>query len=186
MTIHVMIDNEAMDTSPTAALLQIGAVAFDPYLKGFDVNANFKDCFEKNIDLTSSLMLGCTIDQNTVEWWRKQDEKARASVYSGGKDIRLVLNDFVQWFKSLGKVEGVWSHGTYFDIAQLEFCFKKAGIEVPWKYAIVRDTRTVHWMAELAGWTKPTRVTEHTALVDATAQALDIQSALERLNVRPF
>jgi DNA polymerase III epsilon subunit-like protein len=168
-----MIDNETMGTGPTAAVIQIGAVLFDTKNK---VILNPR--FERTISFDSAVALGCSVDKNTIEWWKRQSEQAQRAVMENPQPISKVMNEFVEWFRSLGRIEGVWSHGASFDIPQLEFIMRRLEINCPWRYFNVRDTRTLHW---LAGLPKPTRKTAHTALADAIAQADDVLQSLRLL-----
>jgi hypothetical protein len=173
MTLHVMIDNETMGIGPTAAVIQIGAVVFDVK------NKVIREArFERTISLGSALAIGCTVDQSTIDWWKKQSDTAQRAVTDNPESISTVINEFVAWFKNLGKIEGVWSHGASFDIPQLEFIMRSLNLACPWRYFNVRDTRTIHW---LAGLPKPTRKTAHTALADAIAQAEDVLQSLRLL-----
>lgn len=182
---HIMIDNETMGISSNAAVIQIGATAFDP----FDLNGPLKApnfSFERSITLQSALVLGCTVDQSTIDWWKRQNPEAQQAVVENAQDIGEVMRDFIAWYKSVGTVLGVWSHGASFDIPQLEFIIRALGWDIPWGYNLVRDTRTVHWLAEEKGWKKSQKEVKHTALADASAQVVDLQSALKAVVPEKF
>lgn len=90
---HIMIDLETMDNRPTAAIVAIGAVAFDPATGEVDT-----DCaFYINIDLQSSLDAGLTVSGSTVNWWLQQSEAAREEITAPGERLEMALFEFSQW-----------------------------------------------------------------------------------------
>lgn len=184
MTTQIMIDLETMSTSPNAAIIQLGAVAFDltaPIADTFDPAT----MFERTVALTSSLLAGGQVDPDTVAWWRRQALEAQAAVTLHGEPLAIVLKEFTAWYDALGKVEGVYAHGAAFDVPVLDSAYRALGLTVPWRYTAVRDTRTLYALAtDLAGWQRPRRTTAHTALADAVAQAEDVQSAYQALAVK--
>ena len=68
---RIMVDLETLGTAPGSVILSIGAVRFD-------VEKGLLDEFYVNIDVESSQRLGLTIDGDTVMWWLKQSDAARA------------------------------------------------------------------------------------------------------------
>ena len=61
MAKHLMIDMETMAVSPTAVVLSLGAVHFNPYGNGYGDKIYFK------IDLDDQDKLNREIDPNTLE-----------------------------------------------------------------------------------------------------------------------
>ena len=152
---------------PTAAIIQVGACTFE-----LDGPAPAPGGFERTVALQSSLFAGGSIDISTIEWWRSRDH---AAVERNAERLQAVLGDFITWFPASNFL---WANGANFDPPVLESAFRSVGLTAPWKYNLVRDTRTLwHFAAELAGWEKPKRVVGHTALADAR----DVQSAWRAL-----
>jgi hypothetical protein len=60
----LMIDLETLDVTPTASILTIGAVRFDPF--GDDVNEPSCDKFYVTVDLDSCDRLGLTVSDSTT------------------------------------------------------------------------------------------------------------------------
>lgn len=183
-----MLDLETMATTPTAAIVQIGAVLFnadrvDDWQVPLD--HHLRD-FECTIALQSSLLAGLDLDSGTLAWWRQQSTEAKASISGEAVSLNIALENFTQWFWSLQphlekrpqSVIKLWAYGAAFDVAVLENAYNKCGLEAPWYYRNVRDTRGLFEMAQnLTGWQRPKRVVSHTALADARAQAEDVVSA---------
>lgn len=178
---NVMIDLETLGTSASAAIVQLGAVKFDPT----DTVSVSVDTFERTISIDSNLRAGRTVDGSTIEWWLRQSGEARRSIVSGPVSLFMALYDFADWLGLPAEIEGLWSHGAAFDVAILEDAYRGSTRAAPWDHRVVRDTRTMFWLAEsLCGWERPTRETAHTALADAIAQAEDVRSAQAALSGR--
>lgn len=192
---HVMLDIETFGLGANAAIVQIGAISFDPLapmslgLDGCIVNLPFKI----NVPLQSSLLLGMEIDQDTIDWWKAQAEPSKASLLgrrtcpegNEGSDgtvtapLPQALHSLRQWWNSLGeRPEAVWAQGTSFDIAVLETAHRRLGMETPWRYNEARDTRTIKWLARQVGWETPERRVDHDALLDSIEQVRELRSAL--------
>ena len=69
----VMIDLETLDTSPTAVVLSLGAVAFDPYTHAH--GATFYVEFTNFLEQQTGV--GRTISPSTMLWWMQQNATAR-------------------------------------------------------------------------------------------------------------
>jgi hypothetical protein len=197
---HIMLDLETMSTAPDAAIVQVGAVRFDletGIVCSPATHAKFTPpeqsptpalghWFERTVALQSSLLAGGRIDPDTVAWWRKGHAEAKISIESNAERLGVVLSAFSTWYPP-GAI--LWSHGAAFDVPVLDCAYLSLGnlfpITAPWSYRDVRDTRTLFWLAELAGWQKPKRETAHTALADAVAQAEDVCAAYTWLKSKP-
>ena len=168
--IHHMLDLETLSTAPNAAIIQIGVVRFDPEGQGVT------DTFERTVSLDSCLEVDLKVDGATFEWWLRQSDAARAAVTADPQPLPWVLRDLTTW---LGEKPDnvIWSHGASFDAPVLASAYRACGYREPWDHRLVRDTRTLFWLAESWGWKKPEHDTAHTALADAVAQAADVQSA---------
>jgi len=116
----LMIDLETMGTGPNAAVIQLGAVAFN------SVNGlTDPDGMSRDIDLHSSVLLGGEVDAATAHWWRER----------GGLELknpvplRSALLELAAWVKNLPKLERVWSQGANFDVPILEGYYRRAGLD---------------------------------------------------------
>jgi hypothetical protein len=70
----IMIDMETLDVLPTATILTIGAVKFDPF--GDELAEPSMEKFYVKVDVDSCDRLGCTISQDTLNWWSNQSKEA--------------------------------------------------------------------------------------------------------------
>lgn len=170
----IMIDWETMGTGPGAAVIQLGAVAFDWKTGEMDRSRGYL----QDIDLTSSLMLGGYTDQATVRWWRDRGGFPRATT---PKELRTVLIAFAAWCKGYPNAKRVWCRGLSFDVAIAEGYYRAAKIECPWAYNAGRDTRTIEDLAKDTGWVRPTTDVSHQAREDCVEQIGVLYSALHHL-----
>lgn len=175
MKTDIMIDLETLDVLPTATVLTIGAVKFDPF--GDDVSEPSCDKFYVKIDIDSCDRLGCTVSQDTLNWWSNQSKEAQEAAFDpeGRIDIHDALN---QLYKFCWGAKRVWSHGVGFDVIILEHLFRKVEKAVPWSFWEVRDTRTLFDLG-----INPNRppVLKHHALEDAWNQAVGVQNVFKAL-----
>lgn len=166
-----MIDLEGLATGPDATILTIAAQAFDPLGSG---------CYEQHFYARISLesQEDRKIEQGTLEWWASQPGAARQEAFD--ENNRIPLN---QALDQLGKLiwhsKRIWAQGPTYDINILEHAYKSYGMLIPWKYYMVRDSRTVFSL-----WpTQEIPVTTHHALEDCKRQITMLQNTLKHLGV---
>lgn len=171
----VMIDLETLDVTPTATILTIGAVRFDPF--GDDVREPSSDKLYIKVDIDSCDKYGGTVSQSTLDWWAQQSQEAQEEAFNpdGRIDIAEAMN---RLYKFSWGAKRVWSHGATFDIPICEFYFRKVGKAIPWQFWEARCTRTLFDIG-----INPNRppVLKHHALEDAWNQAVGVQNVLKSL-----
>lgn len=171
----LMIDLETLDVTPTATVLTIGAVRFDPF--GDDINDKKAEKFYVRVDLDSCDALGLTVSPQTIEWWGNQDPKAQEEAFD--PDGRISITEaMTQLYKFSWGAKRVWSHGASFDVPICEHIFRKIGKAIPWQFWEVRCTRTLYDIG-----INPNRppVLKHHALEDAWNQAVGVQNVFKTL-----
>jgi hypothetical protein len=171
----VMIDLETLDVLPTATILTIGAVKFDPL--GRDVEEKSCEKFYVRVDVDSCDRLGATVSQSTLDWWASQSQEAQNEAFD--PNGRIDIHDaMAQLYKFCWGAKRVWSHGAGFDVIILEWYFRKIGKAIPWSFWEVRDTRTIFDLG-----INPNRppVLKHHALEDAWNQAVGVQNVFNTL-----
>lgn len=173
----LMIDLETLDTSPTATILTIGAVRFDPFNNDVS-NPACKKLYLK-VDIESCEHVGGTTSESVLEWWAFQSTEAQDEAFSsrGRVSIEEAIN---RLYKFAWGAKRVWSHGAAFDIPICEFYFQKVGRAIPWKYYEVRCTRTLFDIG-----VDPARppVLKHHALEDAWNQVIGVQNVFRTLGI---
>ncbi|EKT55501.1 3'-5' exonuclease [Providencia sneebia] len=167
---NLMLDLETMSNKGNAAIVSIGAVAFEPS------TGEIGPTFYTVVDLISSERAGLHIDADTVLWWMKKSSEARAAIIADGcwldeslGDLNLfaerVLTDDVQ----------VWGNGVDFDNVILRNAYNAVNLEPFWKRWNNRGVRTIVELGRNTGIDpKRTLAFEgepHNALDDAIHQA---------------
>ena len=167
----LMIDIETVGTGPEACILTIAAQSFDPLGTGY-----YTQHFYARVDPDSQP--GRNIEQGTIDWWATQPPEAQEEAF--GEHNRVSLDSALE---ELGKLiwqsKRIWAQGPTFDMKILEHAYKSFGRPLPWKYYIVRDSRTIFSL-----WPDlPKPPTSHHALQDCRRQIDLLQATLKHLNV---
>ncbi len=166
----VMFDLETLDTKPSAVILSLGAVRFDP--KGIDI-VDFGLMLKFDID--SQTALGRTVSDDTIEWWSKQDPAIQEVAFS--EHDRTHVNEALdQFHKFVWNSDRIWSQGS-FDVNIMEDLYRMLGRPPAWNYWQVRDSRTLFDFID----GKMDRSKHHDAMEDAKEQALAVQRALKKI-----
>jgi len=173
---NVMLDLETMGNGPEAAIVAIGAVEFD--LKSGAIGERFY----RVIDLESSVEFGGVMDAETVLWWLKQSDAARAEFSRGGAPIADVLCEFARWLRQRGEDVRVWGNGANFDNVVLASAYRRMHLAPPWEYWNDRCYRTLKGL--VPGVRRQTFGTKHNAADDAETQARHLIEILGTLGGR--
>ena len=88
MNTDIMIDLETLDVLPSATILTIGAVKFDPF--GSDVEEPTMEKFYVRVDVDSCDRIGCTVSQATLDWWSSQSQAAQDEAFDPTNRIDIV------------------------------------------------------------------------------------------------
>ncbi len=184
---HVMVDLETMGTSSNAAILSIGACAFDPFKWE---NPKKDEKFEVNVDLEDCIKKGLKVDASTVYWWMKQSKEAQQRISLTPAALHDALVEFKEFFNGengrpySNKGQYIWSHGSTFDVVILENAYKTIGfqsVRTPWSFTAARDTRTLF---DLAGvMVDRSKGVQHVAVHDAINQARTVCEAYKILKI---
>ncbi len=161
---HVMIDLETLATVPSARIVSIGAVIFDPrYGRVGDT---------LYLELDHAAQNNRTKCPDTVKWWKKQPVEVRKAL-SGTMSLEDALEELAFF---LPENSHVWGNGSIFDIAMLEDAYRDCELEIPWKFWQVLDMRTIKYLFECSrgqlGGDRNNTV--HNALDDAYYQAKQV------------
>jgi len=167
MKTQVMLDLETLGQKPGSVIVAIGAVQFG----GGKITSEFY----RRITATSAVRVGLRIDAETVLWWLKQSDAARAEITQPGEAIARVLMDFTTW---LGAAEAeVWGNGAGFDNVLLAAAYDACGLKPPWNFWNDRCYRTMKNLRLVD--LPPQTGTAHNALDDARYQAQHLMKILD-------
>ena len=178
----LMIDLETMGKGNKAAIVEIGAVFFDPIL------GTIGNSFCQKISLESSVGCGLEIDTSTVLWWMMQSEQARARLTSTVTvDLPDALDNFYRFINETSEEKWVkpWGNGASFDLVILSNAYRALNWADPWRFYNERDVRTVVSLGQMTGFDPkkemPFEGVKHSALDDAIHQAKYVSAIIQRL-----
>lgn len=133
---HVMLDLETMGTSPGCAIVSIGAVQFDLATGALGRK------FYCSIDVNTCIEAGLKIEGDTLMWWVKQSDYARAKLQEDPKNLAAALYQF-KMFIEQNELTIVWGNSASFDCGILAACYRALKLSVPWMYIHEKCYRTI-------------------------------------------
>jgi len=179
--VHCMLDLETWGQHTGCAIRSIGAVIFD--LEEDGVPDKPENRFYANIRDRSCWHAGLHVNRDTAAWWGCQSKEAQDVFAQNPQELGDVVRAFNSWFHD-NRVKYVWAQGANFDPPLWEAASRAIGSEPPWKFYLVRDTRTVYYLADL----DPRSITRagvfHNALDDAVHQVHCVQAAYRIIKTR--
>lgn len=172
MTTHAVIDLETLDITPTATVLTLGGVKFNP----FNTGAEPRDEIYFKISVDDQDRLGRTTSDSTIEWWSRQDPKIMEEAFdqSNPNEVMSVEQALASLNRWVVGVDEFWGQGYGFDFTMLENMYRSIGKPIPWQFWQISDSRTIiKRMPEDPR--KKMQANLHNALADAYYQAKAIQ-----------
>lgn len=178
MATHGMIDLETIDVKPSATILSLGAIKFDPFS---DAEPHSELYFK--IDVDEQNTLDRSVSDATIEWWGEQDPAIMEEAFdqTGALSVHDALKQLTKW--SVG-IDVLWGQGYGFDMTILEDLYRSAGTPVPWNFWQVRDSRTLFACCEKDPRKILAQTDLHNALADAYFQAKSVQYAYKEIGVK--
>ena len=174
---HIMLDIETMSVHPTAMVLSVAAIAFDP----FEITTDFSDNPKLDLLLSLEEQSNRDVQEITAWWWAQRAPEVKAKIFGEENrvsvDIALDLLIKFCWQKST-----VWCQGPTLDITVLTHLFEEHNKGVPWKYNVVRDSRTLLSLVEIEDEPEAT----HDAIQDCYRQCRMTQKAIKKLGIVKF
>ena len=185
---HVMLDIETMSRLPDAAVVAVGAVAFNPYQLDPPTEAHLREhSFFVTISLESNEAAGRRIDANTVTWWLKQSKDAQAGLFADPHtNLRHALVQFRLWVQNLQpRPTHLWANDPDFDAVILRSAFDQLGEAWPFQYWQTRSVRTIKELAYPEDDAPDIKIgVHHNAVDDAIKQALLVWHAHQTIFAR--
>lgn len=121
----MMIDFETLDVANCPVILSMGIVIFD--------DKQIIDMYSEKISQESCLAIGCTISQETQDWWSRQSVEARWDAFGGTADIEIAMEQLTAMYTQYECIE-IWSRGSLADIRWTNNILDKLGMDRPWKH----------------------------------------------------
>lgn len=187
----VMIDIETLATRNDAAIIQIGAVAFDP--KTGEVGPSMLVSVDENFYEGETAFHVC---EKTQAWWAGQKEAKKSLQINKVGTIYIAMDRLREFFEGLGddfviakkrsNSSRVWANPPQFDLSILRYAASKAYGDdnaLPWEYWQETDLRTLQ---HVLGYVKYEDLGEaaegliaHRADHDAIRQALIVSHLIK-------
>lgn len=140
-TVNVMLDLETWSTAPNAVITSIGAVKFN--LNPDNSGGKIVDEFYYRINPQSCIDVGLQMSVDTILWWMKQTDDARAEFQKPTRSIQDVLVMFSTWLGYDPKHVDIWGNGSDFDNVLLASAYRACKNKLPWIYPNNRCYRTL-------------------------------------------
>lgn len=151
--LDITFDLETCSTKVTAAIMQLGAVAWNRQAeKSDDIfaldGAVKEEYFNMGVDMRKEFIAGLDFDPDTAAWWGSREQAVKDEMLRPQTlPIDEVINQFTNWIKMLQQRIGaqsvtLWSQGADFDIAILRHISSVFHVELPVKYQNFRCART--------------------------------------------
>lgn len=180
---HVMLDLETWSVEPTAAIISIGAVKFNPRAM------TLGEKFHVAVSPKSSMAFELHVSAATLEWWMHPDHRTALDQWRSKQQVDLVtaLEGFATWFGPTSLP--LWGNGATFDNVILRNAYKVIGLKAPWEYQHDRCFRTIKSITPDVAYPHPDELKDvcqglqHDALYDACAQAMVLQRIANRRNL---
>lgn len=173
--IGLMLDIETLGKGPRAVVTQIAFVSFDE-----EDPENILREAEEYLPINPQLSLSRQVDGDTIIWWMKQGDAARARFDRNSGDDFEELNATagaivrkIREERDSAAEFTLYANGPQFDVVIFESLLKDLGIDVPYHYGDVCDLRTLLKEANLPTVTKtPMRpgLVQHHGLSDCRHQ----------------
>lgn len=172
---HIMLDIETLSSTSNAVMIQIAAIEFNPQT-GEEIST-----FNGYLDRNMSSNLGMVESQNTLDWWKVENEELLQSILSKGQgvDPKDTMKDFMKFiddpFECL-----VWSHATFDFVIVQNYLTKTKNRKMAFKNAM--DLRTLVYLSGIDlssyDWSGKT----HDALDDCRFQIKFTVDSMNALN----
>lgn len=173
---HCMIDLETFGVNSRAAIVSIGAVAFD-------VNGTYdKKPFHRYLDVDAQLKKGATVTEGTIKWWMGQGQDAREKITTATTvSPERALLDLKKYLESRG-CHYLWGNSARFDLGLLSDMCEAFDVEVFWKFRNEMCYRTVKGLfPELAKI--PFQGVRHDAVADCVNQIQNLTNILKEVRL---
>lgn len=179
----VMLDLEFLDTTESAAIMQIGIVPMNTETLTYEKDP--AKCFFLHVDPDDCVLYGMTIGIDTLKWWMQQDLAVLQKAFNiDGKQFKnqpleISLAKVTSFIQNIGNPDlTVYQRGDK-DAAILTFAYRKAFKKAPpWSWYNVVDMRGI---TKAVGIDKPKNDKKHEALADAQTQAEHLMLSLAKV-----
>lgn len=168
----IILDFETLDTTPYAAVIQVGAIAVNRS------DFTIYDSLDLRPEIFGQLADGRSLDADTIQWHHKNGH----TIANPGKITLKETTKALSLFLTHHNPYRIWAWGKDFERPIYEnLCFS-TGIEIPhYQFRIFACARD-KWQ-DAFGMETPAPKRTHQALQDCKDELRDLHSALKQLNL---
>ena len=183
--LNLMLDLETAGIRQDGIILSIAIVPFNPNPAEPVPEV---DSYYEVINMISCWLEGDKPDEDTQQWWMRQDHRAKHELLSRqGTLVRTAIREAYNYLAYLAEQYElvVWSQGIDFDFPILEHAIKKyvEPKEMPYQYWNKRDVRTILKWCDVDYRNIERTGTAHNALDDCRTQIKNVQAAYAKRSV---
>ncbi|QIG72751.1 exodeoxyribonuclease protein [Rhizobium phage RHph_Y65] len=175
---HIMLDFETLDTKPSAVVMSVGIVAFDP-LANDTIETLRNDPHRKlylNLQFDDQIKNGRTISEDTIRWWFEDKlAEARSKLKSTDLVSTPLALTLIDNFILKHDIRYSWGNGSDFDNAIYDDLHRTFNRLNRIKYKNKRCARTIFGMTNKKYNPKDFNILEHDAIEDCYFQILRLQ-----------
>jgi hypothetical protein len=174
--LFAMIDLETMDTIPSAQVLTIGGVKFDPFSLS-EPHSEFYYRFE----IDEQEKRGRSVSKSTLKWWGNQEAEIIEEAFTPDNrtDVHTVLQNLKKWYVGCDEI---WSQGS-FDVIIMEDLYRMYDEPVPWAFWTVGDSRP--FIRRLPrDPRKDVKFAAHNALEDSKVQVAALRKCFKHFGMK--
>lgn len=166
-TLGLMFHTETLDRGARPVILQAALYPFD-----METEELIHDAVHQYLPMQPQLDLipGRTISAETLFWWMKQSEEARAAfernLSEDFDELPILMNQLIRRFNKLtqsGRVEYELIANGLFHVTAIETLMRDCGLAAPWQRERIVDLRTLKRYAGVGDASPPKDYIEHRA-----------------------
>ena len=139
---HIMIDIETLGINPTAPILSIGALAFNPHADSENFVRTGKE-FYLNLNWKDQVWKGAVVEPDTAAWWEKQKPEVKEEAFKGSTDSLSDQVGLITYFLGSQGMEYIWANSPSFDLILLKTLYARADAPYPVRYSKELDVRSI-------------------------------------------
>jgi len=143
-----MLDIETLGPGPGSVIASLALVPFN--LNGKPLVSH--DPLLLNYNIGEQLALGYAIDQNTIEWWMKNEHRARMDAFAGSTYFEtgvLYLANYMRSITEQFATYRLWATSAKLDYGCISYTWAKQGVPYPFDHRSEHCARTVRNLTKM-------------------------------------
>lgn len=164
----IMVDIETLGTDSNSVVVSISALVFNL------ATGELGKEFEIGIDMLEQALHGGIIDNNTVQWWSNQSNKAKEQLVRLDRvSVSEALELFNMWIEdniATLKDAKLWGNGSGFDNVLIRNLYRRHNVDFVLPYWCDNDVRTLVTLSNIDTRVYKFEGTKHNGIDDCKHQ----------------